>query len=611
MFIKELPKIFLSVSLLFFMINSSSAISGYVESMALGSKPKYTANFEHFEYTDPGAKVGGELRMASMGTFDKVNPFSLRGIVATGVSDLIFEPLAIFSLDESMTMYGLLAKEMKLGEDKLSISFRLDPRAKFSNGKPVLAKDVVFSYETLIFGDGVNPFFKNYWADIKGVSIVSKREVKFTFRKKNRELHFIIASLPIFSEEWGKERESFADIVTDNPIASGPYKIKKIELGKGIWFEKREEYWAKNHPVRKNQFNFSTISFRYYKDAFARLEAFKAGEFDFIHENTSKIWARSYKGKSFTSGEKIKEELKNSNPAGMQGYIFNTRKTKFSDFRVRKAIYLAMDFEWMNRQLFYGQYKRSYSFFTNTAMSAVGFPSESEIKLLAELVKESDATFNPGLLDVVPLPPSNLEKNALRNNLKRARLLLEEAGWFVKNGRLQNDQGDIFEFEILLDTRGWERVVAPFARNLTKLGIFLKTRVTDLSLYKQRIDNFDYDMLVHWYLSGQNPGNELFNRYSSISADQKASRNYIGVKDPLVDLLIARIIKADDRRELVTASRLLDRVLLNEYYVIPHWHNTVHRVSYDSRISRPKTLPLYYGSEIWAFSTWWWGESQR
>ena len=611
MFLKGYIRILFSIFFVSILIAESSGFCAYVKSMALGSNPKYSDGFDYFEYTDPNAEVGGELRMASMGTFDKVNPFSLRGIVAAGVSDLVFEPLAIFSLDEPMTMYGLLAEEMKLGRDKLSISFRLNREAKFSNGDPVLAKDVVFSYETLISGDGVNPFFKNYWADVKDVSIVSDREVKFTFRKKNRELHFIIASMPIFSEKWGEYRESFSDIVTDYPIASGPYEIKKIELGKGIWFKKRTDYWAKEHPVRKNQFNFSIISFRYYKDAFARLEAFKAGEFDFIHENTSKIWARSYKGKSFVSGAKVKEELRNSNPAGMQGYVFNTRKSLFSDFRVRKAIYLAMDFEWMNRQLFYDQYKRSYSFFTNTPMAATGFPSESETKLLAELVRESDIQFNPNILNVISKPPLNIGKNGLRNNLKRAKGLLEEAGWFVTNGRLQNNKGDIFEFEILLDTRGWERVVAPFARNLKKLGIDLKTRVTDLSLYKQRVDNFDYDMLVHWYLSGQNPGNELFNRYSSISADQKASRNYAGIKDPLVDLLIARIVKVDSREELVTASRLLDRVLLNEYYVIPHWHNTVHRVSYDSRLVRPKTLPFYYGSEIWAFSTWWWRRAQR
>ena len=387
MFLKGHIRILFSIFFVSILIAESSGFCAYVKSMALGSNPKYSDEFDYFEYTDPNAEVGGELRMASMGTFDKVNPFSLRGIVAAGVSDLIFEPLAIFSLDEPMTMYGLLAEEMKLGRDKLSISFRLNREAKFSNGDPVLAKDVVFSYETLISGDGVNPFFKNYWADIKGVSIVSDREVKFTFRKKNRELHFIIASMPIFSEKWGENRENFSDIVTDYPIASGPYKIKKIELGKGIWFEKRADYWANKHPVRKNQFNFSTISFRYYKDAFARLEAFKAGEFDFIHENTSKIWARSYKGKSFVSGAKVKEELRNSNPAGMQGYVFNTRKSLFSDFRVRKAIYLAMDFEWMNRQLFYDQYKRSYSFFTNTPMAATGFPSESETSCWQNLLK--------------------------------------------------------------------------------------------------------------------------------------------------------------------------------------------------------------------------------
>lgn len=585
-----------------------SIANEYVSAMAIGSIPKYKEAFVQFDYTDKFAKKGGELRLAAMGTYDKLNPFTLKGIPASGITDLVFEPLAIFSLDEPMSMYGLLAEKMKLSQDRLSINFRLNPAARFSNGKPVVAEDVAFSYKTLVSAKGVNPFYKNYWADIKEVEVVSRLEVKFVFRKPNRELHFIIASMPVFSKDWLGKKNNFSELVLSEPVGSGPYEIKKFELGKGIWYKKRENYWASEHPTRVNQFNFSTVSYRYYKDAFARLEAFKAGEFDFIHENTSKIWARSYKGKSFDNGELKKEELKNSNPAGMQGYVFNTRKKKFSDMRVRKAIYLAMDFEWMNRQLFYGQYKRSYSFFTNTEMEAVGFPSNSEKLLLQEIIKKHRVTFNPNIIGKIPMPPVNNSPDSLRKNLKEAKELLESAGWFVENGDLKNADGDVFAFEILLDTRGWERVVAPFARNLKKLGILVTTRVTDLSLYKQRLDVFDFDMLVHWYLTGQNPGNELYNRYHSKSADQKASRNYIGMRDQLVDRLIEKIVKAQNRQELIVTSRLLDRVLLNGYYVIPHWHNSVHRVSYDSRLMRPNRLPSYYGSENWAFSAWWWQE---
>ncbi len=597
--------------ILFFLGISFGYSSPYTKSMALGSAPKYDENFLNFDYVDKNAKSGGELRLAAMGSFDKLNPFTLKGLPARGLMQLIFEPLAISSLDEPMSVYGLIAEKMSLSKDKLSVTFIVNSDARFSNGDPILASDVKYSFDTLT-SSYASPIWKNYWSDVKKAVVLGKRKIKFIFKRKNRELHMIVASLPVFSKKW-LDGKKFNNTVQDFPIASGPYEITKVDLGKSIWFKKRSNYWGINHPTRSNQFNFEKISFRYYKDSFARLQAFKAGEFDFIHENVSKNWARSYEGKLFKTGKLIKEEIANSNPAGMQGYVFNIRRKKFSDLRVRKAISLAMDFEWMNRQLFYDQYVRSNSFFTNTSMAAFGKATKEEKKLLINIAKESEVQLDRALFDSVPVPSTTLPPDSLRKNLKKAMKLLNEAGWYINDGILQDDNGTNFEFEILLDSRGWERVVSPFQRNLQKLGIKLKTRVTDISLYKKRIDNFEYDMLVHWYLSGQNPGNELVYRFMSSTVNEKGSDNFIGLDDPLIDEAIKNVVSSETRQELELASKVLDRILLFGHYVIPHWHNRVHRVAYRQGLKAPQNAPLYYHSEDWAMSSWWWrkkGDSQ-
>ena len=580
----------------------------YTKSMALGSEPKYGENFLSFDYVDSNSVEGGELRLAAMGSFDKLNPFTLKGLAARGLMQLVFEPLATPSLDEPMSVYGLIAEKMSLAKNKLSITFIINPKAKFSNGDPILASDVKYSYDTLTSSSS-SPIWKNYWSDVREAVVLGKRKIRFNFKRKNRELHMIVASLPVFSKKWGAGK-SFDEVVQDPPVASGPYVISKIDLGKSIWFKKRADYWGKNHPTRNNHFNFEKISFRYYKDSFARLQAFKAGEFDFIHENVSKNWARSYEGIKFKKGELIKSEISNSNPAGMQGYVFNIRKKKFADVRVRKAIGLAMDFEWMNRQLFYDQYVRSNSFFTNTEMVAIGKASKNEEELLIKLTQENNLSLDSSLLGPVPIPPSTSNSQSLRENLKQAMKLLNKAGWHVKKGKLQDSAGNNFEFEVLLDSRGWERVVSPFKRNLQKLGIELKTRVTDISLYKKRIDNFEYDMLVHWYLSGLNPGNELVYRFMSTTVNEKGSDNFIGLSDPLVDNAIKNIISSETREQLKLASKVLDRILLFGHYVIPHWHNRIHRVAFRDGLVAPRNTPLYYHSEDWAMSSWWWRQGK-
>ena len=583
---------------------NAAPTGAFVHGMALGDKPKYGPGFANFGYTNPNAPKGGELKLSAMGTFDKLNPFTLKGISARAIMELMFESLTMGSLDEPMSMYGLLAKDMMLAPDRMSITFRLHPDAKFSNGDPVLAEDVKFSFDTLR-SKAASPIWRNYWADVKDAVVLDTRTIRFNFLRRNRELHMIVGAVPVFSKKWGSQQgadKPFEQWIQDHPIASGPYAIERMDLGKSIRYKRRDDYWGANIPTRKGQFNFDVISFRYYKDEFARIEAFKAGEFDFVHENAAKNWARGYTGRKFADGTLIKTELANSNAQGMQAFYFNIRKPIFQDVRVRQAIGLALDYEWMNRQLFYNQYKRSYSYFTNTVMAATGTPSAEELRLL----NPYRSRLSPAVFETVPMPPDTNPPNSLRNNLRQARELLREAGWTYRDGALRNAKGERFEFEVLIDKRTWERIVAPFARNLAKLGITAKVRVTDTSLYKKRVDDYDYDMIVHWYLSSQSPGNELVFRFTSSSADELGADNFIGIKDPVVDALINRILAVDSRDELVIASRALDRVLRTGFYAIPHWHNNAHRVSFKRGLTAPPKLPDYYHSEDWVISSWWW-----
>ena len=583
--------------------------SGFAHGMALGATPRYGPDFTHFRYVRPDAPRGGELRLSAMGTFDKLNPFTLKGIAARGVMDLMFESLTIGSLDEPMSSYGLLAKDMQLAADRMSITFRLRPEARFSNGDPVTAEDVKFSFDTLR-SKAANPIWRNYWADVRDAEVIDSRTIRFNFARKNRELHMIVGAVPVFSKKWGLvqgEQKPFEQWILEHPITSGPYVIERVDLGKTIRFRRQPDYWADQVPSRKGQFNFDLISFRYYKDEFARIEAYKAGEFDFVHENAAKNWARGYIGQKFSNGSLLKTELPNSNAQGMQAFYFNIRRPLFADVRVRQAIGLAMDYEWMNRQLFYNQYKRSYSYFTNTAMAATGLPSPDELRLLQPLKDR----LNPIVFGEVPMPPNTNPPNSLRDNLRQARALLAQAGWTYRDGALRDAAGRPFEFEVLLASRTWERILAPFSRNLEKLGIRAKVRVTDTSLYKKRVDDYDYDMIVHWYLSSQSPGNELTFRFMSNAADELGADNFIGLKDPAVDALINRILAVETRDELITASRALDRVLRHGHYAIAHWHNNVHRISYRKGLGKPQQLPDYYHSEDWVVAAWWWDDNPR
>ncbi|TCS34760.1 microcin C transport system substrate-binding protein [Paucimonas lemoignei] len=568
---------------------------------SLYDTPKYPAGFTHFAYVNPDAPKRGTLYLANPDrrtSFDKFNPFSLKGVSAAGVSDLMFESLATGSSDEVATMYGLLADDMTLAPDRMAMTFHLNPKARFNNGDPVLAADVKYSFDTLMAKGA--PQFKIMFADVKQCVVIDERTVRFDFKSKNHELPLIVGGVPVFSRKWAAGT-SFDKIQLQEPIASGPYLIERYDVGRSIAYKRNPNYWGTEIPSRKGMFNFDRIVYRFYKDDVARLEAFKAGEFDVVVEYSAKNWARSYKGPKFENGEIVKRELTHSNGAGMQGFVMNLRRPQFQDIRVRRALGLALDYEWMNRQLFYGQYKRIYSFFNNSDMAATGLPSADELRLLEPMRNKLD----PAVFGQAPVPPRTDPPSSLRANLLAARDLLAQAGWTYRDGALRNAKGEILSFEILDDQPSLSRVISVYVRNLEKLGIQVSQRTADFALVQKRMEEFDFDMTSIRFPDTTSPGNEMFDRFGSKAADQPGSDNAWGLKDPVVDRLVETLVKADTRRDLVAAARALDRVLLHKYIVVPHWYSSTHRVAYRNRFGIPQVAPLYYQANPYVVSSWW------
>ena len=587
------------------LVNAQSMVSLLaVPAMGMGYQPIYPPDYKHFDYVNPQAPKQGDLAMVGLGTFDSLNPFLLKGISADGLGILVFESLLEKSLDEPFSEYGLLADDFYLADDELSVTFHINPAARFSNGETVTADDVKYSFDTL-FSKQSHPQFRVYYADVKSATVVDRLTVRFDFKKPNRELHMIIGEISIFSRAWAGDKpfDKTSDI---KPISSGPYVVADYTRGKNIRYERNPDYWAKDLPVRKGMYNYNSVTYKYYKDSTIALEAFKAGEFDFFFENYSKRWARSHVGPNYESGKILKRELTHSNNAGMQGFAFNTRRDKFKDVRVRRALSLAFDFEWSNSRLFYNQYVRANSYYSNSELASSGLPEGEELALLEQFREQL-----PAELFTTPWsPPSTVAPSSLRKNLIKARNLLKQAGWSIKNNVLTNDKGEVFTLDVLLVQKGFDRIITPYAHNLKKLGITTSYRSVDSSLYKQRLDTFNFDMVVTSFPSSVSPGNELMNMFASPSADQKGSRNLPGIKDPVVDALIEKILQSPDRHSLVIAARALDRVLLFGEYLVPNWYINIHRVAYWDIFGIPKTQPLYYDPTSWMLKAWWLKDSE-
>lgn len=570
---------------------------------------KYPPGFSHFDYVNPDAPKGGEIVLVPptrISNFDKYNPFTLKGTAPPGLGSLLFETLLTGTLDEPTTAYGLLAEDVTVAPDRRSATFRLNPKARFHNGDPVLAADVKHSFDTLMSKEAA-PQFRVYFGDIAGATVLGERTVRFDFRHDSAELPLLVGTaLPVFSRKWGEvdgQRKPFDQVILDTPIGSGPYRIGRVNFGRDITYVRDPEYWARDLNVRRGMFNFDRITYKVYADDKVRLEAFKAGEFDFIQAFVAKEWAREYKGRKFDSGELVKRELPHGNAGDFQGFLFNIRREKFQDVRVREAIGLAMDFEWMNRQLFYNAYTRVRGYFVASDFEARDMPTPEELALLEPLRAHlPEAVFT----QPVPLPPRTDTPGGLRANLRRAKALLEEAGWTYRDGALRDRQGREFTIEFLDNQGSMARVVTPMMQNLEKLGIRSTYKVVDFALLQKRMDVFDFDIISVRIVGSEAPGAELVARFGSETADTEGSSNLIGIKSPAVDALLRKVVAARTRDELVPALRALDRVLRHGHYTIPAWYASTFRVAYrGGRFVLPPVIPRYYSPEGWALSTWW------
>jgi len=574
---------------------------------ALWGDLKYPPGFTHFNYVNPQAPKGGELRLVSnlrVSTFDKYNPFTIKGSAPAYLADLMFDTLLTGALDETGSGYGLLCEDVQVAPDGLSATFRLRPQARFHNGEPVLAADVRYSYETLI-GPYTSPAYKTLLEDVAGLDVLDERTVRYRFRKPNRELPLTVGGLPVFSRAWGRSEagaKPFDQVVTDTPIGSGPYKIGPVRFGKDITYVRDPSYWARDLPVRRGSANFDRITVKIYKDNTARLEAFKAGEFDLMRFFSAGDWARRVNGKRFDSGELVKREYVHRLPTGFQSYVLNLRRPLLQDLRVRQAIGLALDYEWMNRQLFYGAYQRVNGLFGNTDCQASGLPTAPELALLAPWRAQLPAAvFGP-----MTQPPRTDAPSSLRANLRQAQALLQDAGWRVQDGVLRNAAGVAFELEYLDSNEGGARVVTPWARNLEKLGVQLRFRPVDFALYQQRLQKFDFDITSLAYGGTSNPGQEFADLFGSKAATQEDSGNMTGIQNPAVDALIAAMTRARNKTELLAACRALDRAIAHRHILIPQWSATTHRMAYNAwRLAQPPQMPPYAGGESWAIDTWW------
>ncbi|WP_321968243.1 extracellular solute-binding protein [Burkholderia cepacia] len=583
------------------------AIAGAVAAPAIAQfgAPKYPAGFTHFAYADPDAPDDGTLAFQNYNeaqSYDSLNPFLVRGSPAPDIKNLMFDTLMQRSWDELASEYALIADDVQVAPDGLSATFHIDPAARFSNGDPITADDVKYSFDTLS-GLQASPLFNAQFSVIRRAVVVDGHTVRFEFKHAERDAALIAGDLPVFSPKWGMRadgtRPPFDQIATVPPIASGPYLIEQRKNDKQIVYVRNPHYWAVNLPSRRGMFRFARVSFKLYVDQYTMLEAFKAGDIDARMEYSATQWARRYVGRNFRNGMLKQGEFPDG-PAQMQGFLINLRKPQFADVRVRHALTLAFDYDWMNRMMFYGQYRRTDSFWAASPFGAKGMPSERELALLAPYRAELPAeVFGPMIR-----PPSTLPPGSLRANLKQARDLLAQAGWHFRDGALRDANGTPMTIEIIDDQPGMDRLILPYIQALGTLGIRASLHELDSALYQRRLDNFQYDMTTFIYSPVTIPGAELARRFGSAAASQVGSENYPGVKSKAVDALIRAALAADTLDDLETATHALDRVLINLYILVPHYYLPNARIAYKASYGHPAIVPDSYQYEDWIISYW-------
>ncbi len=562
--------------------------------LSLLGDPALPAGFTHWPWVNPEAPKGGEIALTALGSFDSFNQYILRGTSAVGLGNL-YDTLLKESADEASTEYCHLAAAIEQPADRMGVSFELHPAARFHDGRPVTAEDVVWTFNTL--RQGGRPFYRAYWADVAEVVAEGPRRVTFRFKtNENRELALILGQMPVLPKHWWESRD-FARPLLEAPLGSGPYRLERFENGRSLVYRRVPDYWARDLPTARGTANYDVMRYEYFRDSTVALEAFKAGQIDFRTENIAKEWATAYEFPAVQRGLVKRDEIRHELPTGMQAFAVNLRRPLFQDARVRRALIEVFDFEWMNANLFYGSYTRTASYFSNSELASSGVPEGRELAILqAYKGRVPDRLFT----EPYRLPVTDGSGNN-RDGLRRALDLLRQAGWTVRDRKLVNAEGQPFAFEILLNGPSFERVALPYVQTLQRLGMEPRIRTIDPAQYQVRIDAFDYDMTVDGQGQSLSPGNEQRDFWTSAKAQENGSQNVAGIANPVVDELVEMVIAAPDRAELVARTRALDRVLLWNDYMIPHWHSRTFRVAYWDKFGRPPRNPKY----ALAIDTWW------
>ncbi len=569
--------------------------------IAKPGEPKYPADAKPPDFVNPDAPKTGAVKFGTLGTYDSLHPFTLKGVPAAGIGRL-WETLCWQAPDEAFTAYGLIAETIEWPEDRSWVAFTLRPQAKWHDGTPITPEDVVFSFD--ILKSKGRPNYAAYYADVIKAEKTGDAKVLFTFRNdKNRELPLILGQLPILSSKWW-EGKDFEKVSLEPALGSGPYKVDAVDVGRSITYRRVPGWWAKDLWFNRGRNNFETIRYEYYRDNTIIFEAFKGGDTDIRRENSGRNWMIGYKDlPAIADGRMQRAEIPHENPAPMQGFVFNTRRDIFKHRNVRQAIGLMYDFEWQNKNLSYGFYQRTRSYFGNCELEAKGLPSEEELKILEPLRgKIPDEVFTAEFD-----PPRTDGSGNIREQVRKAIPLLKDAGWEIKNGKMTDKNGRNLAFEILLNDAAFEKMALPVKQNLERLGIDMSIRTVDTSQYQRRTDNYDFDMVIDLWAESLSPGNEQRDFWGSKAADVPGGRNTIGIKDPAIDQLVELIISAPDRESLITRTRALDRVLSWHMFVIPQFYSGKALVAYWNRFGRPAKTAKY---DPLAFDTWWVDEAK-
>lgn len=578
-----------------FLLSSSLSASEiyHAHALSLFGDVKYDKDFSHFDYANPNAPKGGMLTLSATGGFDTLNALNGKGTSAPGIS-LLYDNLMTSSLDEPASEYGLIAETVRYPEDYAWVEYDLRENAKWSDGQKITPEDVIFSLN--ILKEKGSPIYRYYYANITRAVKISDKTVRFEFDKGgNRELPLITGQLTILPKHYWQDKD-FSKSMLEKPIGSGPYEIKDFTANRTITFQKRKDYWAKNLPVNKGQYNFETIKFEMFRDSTVQFEAFKSGDYDYRSEFSAKNWAKGYDFPDVLNGKVKKELTKSLHPKPMQGLIFNLRKEKFQNLALRQALTMVFDFEWLNENIFFESYKRSKSFFEESELEAAPLPSKQELALFSEF-KETLPE------DMFKEEFDNQSEGAFRTRLRGAMSLLKEAGYVYKRGLLHDASGEKITIEILNTDPSFERVLIPIVSNFKKIGIDAAVRTVDPAQYTSRTQNFDFDMIMSVYAQSSSPGNEQREYWGSAAADRIGSRNLAGIKDPMIDRLIEKLIFAKDRKGLVTATHALDRALQWKQFLIPLWYAPADRIAYRDKFGKPKVQKIY--GMISPIQLWW------